>query len=658
MRLDPSIDLTDMLGQILVEQGRKSEAIAVLSSRPEGQPYQLLQKARHLADAGAFFRAQWMMDKAAAKQNFVPDNTLQGRIAEGTGKVQQAREAYQKGRASWTDADLLPRLFRLALAGGDAGAADRAYQELRDRGFNADPLARWRLALQLEFPRTRWRARDFAGIAALLGAVLGFLLLPLIALLPLHTFLLWRRLRRPAPEPVEEPGAWWFRHVYLSGGLMLALQFLGLYVFAYDELAVLLTPLRHSDASAPDIARFGLFYAVAQAAALGLMLLPRARRLRQLGPGSWTLRKCAGQVLITLVLSYAVGGLSVWVFPKPAAFSVDSLIRSLVQTYGTFVALVAAAVLIPIGEELIFRSILLGVLSRHLRFWLANLIQAVLFAAMHADPLRFVFYTVFGLLAGRLRRASGGLLASILYHGANNAVAVLVLSSALGNANLRKQTPAQTPGPELLACARLKAASKGEITLNNYAWRIAIDPAASRACLHEAEDAMDSTLRRFPEVPGYLDTKATVLFRQGRFDEAIDLERAAAQRGPKPFFFSQIDRFLRARQAAGGPVVIGTASDAVTFSLDPDGKALLVGLRAPLDEGFVLFARQARAAALLQLAAGPRHERSYRIPLPPSKAPAAPFDLGLLDARGCDDCQPGAWRSDLAPHDSTVDPYP
>jgi hypothetical protein len=169
---------------------------------------------------------------------------------------------------------------------------------------------------------------------------------------------------------------------------------------------------------------------------------------------------------------------------------------------------------------------------------------------------------------------------------------------------------------------------------------------------------VESALRQFPEAPGYLDTKATVLFRQGRLDEAIDVERAAAQRGPKQLFFSQIDRFLRARQAGGAPVMIGDASDAVTLSLDPKGKALLVRLRAPLEEGFVLFARQAGGAALLELAAGPQHERSYRILLPASKAPAAPFDLALLDARGCDDCQPGAWRYDLAQHDATVDAYP
>jgi hypothetical protein len=122
---------------------------------------------------------------------------------------------------------------------------------------------------------------------------------------------------------------------------------------------------------------------------------------------------------------------------------------------------------------------------------------------------------------------------------------------------------------------------------------------------------VDGALRQFSEAARFLDTKATVLFRQGRLDEAIDLERAAAQRAPEPIIFSQFDRFLRARQARG--------------------------------------------AALLPLAAGPRHERSYRIPLPASKGPAAPFDLALLDARGCDGCQPGVWRHHLAKHDATVD---
>jgi membrane protease YdiL (CAAX protease family) len=660
MAADPSIDLTELIGQVLLQEQRKSEAVAILSSRPEGPPYTLLQKARHLADAGAFFRARWMAKRAADMPGYAPDHALLGRIAEGLGKIDQAREAFQKSRTAWNNADIRTRLFQLSLAGNDASAADRAYQELRDQGLSADPLARQRLALQRKFPRTTWRARDLAGLGALAAFILGLSIVPLVALLPLHTFVLWRRVRRAAPDPAAEPGAWWFRHVYLTLALIFVAQFVSLYIFAYDGLAELLTPLRHSDASAPDIARFGLFYIAGLVASLGVLLIRQPRRLHLLGPGSWTLWKCAGQAFVSLIIGYAVAGFTFAVLQRPAALSVDSLIASLVKTYGLGVALIVVAVLVPIAEELIFRSVLLDVFSRHLRFRVANLLQATIFAAMHADPVRFAFYTVFGLLAGRLRRASGGLLASIALHVANNAVAVLLIT-AVGAAGLRKPSSQPAPEPALLACAKVPAAEapKGPMTLNNLAWKIAIDPDASRECLLRAEDAADGALRQIPEVPGFLDTKATVLFRQGRFDEAIDLERAAAQRAPTQMvFFSQIDRFLRARQAGrSGPVLIGTAAGDVTLSVDPQGKAVVVQMRSRLDDGFVLFGRRPSDAAMIRLSSASPEETSYRLDVSSSGQPA-PFDIALLDARGCDDCKAGTWRFDFAAHDAIVDRYP
>lgn len=362
---------------------------------------------------------------------------------------------------------------------------------------------------------------------------------------------------------------------------------------------------------------------------------------------------------MSLIIGYAVAGFTFAVLQRPAALSVDSLIASLVKTYGLGVALIVVAVLVPIAEELIFRSVLLDVFSRHLRFRVANLLQATIFAAMHADPVRFAFYTVFGLLAGRLRRASGGLLASIALHVANNAIAVLLIT-AVGAAGLRKPSSQPAPEPALLARAKESAAEapKGPTTLNNLAWKIAIDPDASRDCLLQAEDAVDGALRQIPEVAGYLDTKATVLFRQGRFDEAIDLERAAVQRAPTLVFFSQIDRFLRARQAGrSGPVLIGTAAGDVTLSVDPQGKAVVVQMGSRLADGFVLFGRRPSDAAMIRLSSASPEETSYRLDVSSSGQPA-PFDLALLDARGCDDCKAGTWRFDFAAHDAIVDRYP
>ncbi|HJU40791.1 MAG TPA: CPBP family intramembrane glutamic endopeptidase, partial [Tahibacter sp.] len=78
----------------------------------------------------------------------------------------------------------------------------------------------------------------------------------------------------------------------------------------------------------------------------------------------------------------------------------------------------------PLVEELVFRGFLLGGLSRHVGFATANVVQASVFAAFHADPPRLPFYFTLGLLAGWLVRRSGGLAPALALHALNNALFV------------------------------------------------------------------------------------------------------------------------------------------------------------------------------------------------------------------------------------------
>ena len=117
-------------------------------------------------------------------------------------------------------------------------------------------------------------------------------------------------------------------------------------------------------------------------------------------------------------------------------------------------ALRTALVTIPLGtvvlEELAFRSVLWGMLSRHLRAWQVLVTTSVLFGFWHVLPSLHVgssnkgvgetvgsgsvlvpagavlLTTVGGLVFGGLRRRSGSLLASAGAHWAFNALGVLV----------------------------------------------------------------------------------------------------------------------------------------------------------------------------------------------------------------------------------------
>src|SRR5229473_211067 len=600
MDLEPSLDMTREVASQLIAEGRRTEAVVVLSSRTDGPAFELAHKARMLADAGAFARGAWMLDLAAGKGKTAVDAMLRARILERTGKLQLARKTYAEQGAAWNRLEVLTRIFEIDLAGSDPASAARSYHDLRELGWKTDPLGRRRLALAWKFPWAGWRPRDLSGVLALLGCLAGLALLPGLLLVPLHS--------------------WWLR-----------------------------------------------------------------RRLR--GPGTWSLPKSAGQAVLGLLVAFAVAVASHLLFKlpgkiplAPGATAIESMVKATVDVYGPGLALLVFALLIPIAEELIDRSILLDVFGRQMRFWLANAVQALLFATLHGDPSRLPFYFVFGLMTGRMRRASGGLLPGILMHAANNAIVVAMLA-AVGADGLPRKMPALSPDAELAACAtssrdsQLQAAA-GKLSggnadpwlLNNVAWALAIEPTTSRACLLRAEQAVDEALRWLPERPSVLDTKATVWFRQGRLNEAIDLERGASALSGGSLHFSQLDRFLRARQAGADPILLGSAASSPKIAFEPRDastqRSIVVETGGAFEDGLEIYARVAGPGGeigLLQVAAGALHTGSYRFQVP-KRLIELPDDVrlevALVDARGCGSCSGGGWRWRLERHDKLVDSYP
>jgi membrane protease YdiL (CAAX protease family) len=91
---------------------------------------------------------------------------------------------------------------------------------------------------------------------------------------------------------------------------------------------------------------------------------------------------------------------------------------------GPMLSLLLLALVGPVFEELAFRGLLLGGLSRHVSFGWANTLQALVFAAVHDDPPRLPYYLAMGLFAGWLVKRTGSLGPAIALHVLNNAVAI------------------------------------------------------------------------------------------------------------------------------------------------------------------------------------------------------------------------------------------
>lgn len=192
---------------------------------------------------------------------------------------------------------------------------------------------------------------------------------------------------------------------------------------------------------------------IAPVAALVLLGFARYRGLSwaQLGLSRDRLRSGLlwGGGAIAVVAAIYLGGI---LLPLSRAAFLDSRYH-----LGLSGALLTAFVVIPVGtvliEEVAFRSVLWGMLSRHMNVWRVLLTSSVLFGLWHILPslhldssnhgvnevmsgagtaatlitvLATVAFTALGgVVAGELRRRSGSLLASAGMHWATNALGVL-----------------------------------------------------------------------------------------------------------------------------------------------------------------------------------------------------------------------------------------
>ena len=83
-------------------------------------------------------------------------------------------------------------------------------------------------------------------------------------------------------------------------------------------------------------------------------------------------------------------------------------ISLLMMTYSVLLA--------PISEELIYRGVTFGILRKAFPFWIANILQAMMFGIFHMNALQGCYTFVVGLIFGYVREKGGTIYHVILYH--------------------------------------------------------------------------------------------------------------------------------------------------------------------------------------------------------------------------------------------------
>ncbi len=114
-------------------------------------------------------------------------------------------------------------------------------------------------------------------------------------------------------------------------------------------------------------------------------------------------------------------------------------------------------------------------------------------------------------------------------------------------------------------------------TFNNAAWTTAKDAAAGPHILELAEALSRRAVDLAPKNVAFQDTLATLLYRRGHAMQAAEMEFRVAQRYRSRFFWSQVQRFLRAepRPAPDMPHEMGHVRSA-SVAIERNGSALIM----------------------------------------------------------------------------------
>lgn len=137
--------------------------------------------------------------------------------------------------------------------------------------------------------------------------------------------------------------------------------------------------------------------------------------------------------MLQIGAAIAVAPLIRLMFPDgPPTQSVIDITAQTEGTIGTIVILITLVVLAPLGEELLFRGMLLSRLVRSMAVWVAVVAQAVIFGTFHVlgDPTAIAAVPGLILVAGVIGYAAirtGDLSLPIFLHAGVNLTAALLL---------------------------------------------------------------------------------------------------------------------------------------------------------------------------------------------------------------------------------------
>lgn len=390
-------------------------------------PWLKRQKMDLLFDLGAREDARTLFEELrAANQWSVTNEDTASRLAR-SGEIELARGIlHEMPLHDYNREKLLLARYRFELEHGTTAQAAAAYREYRALGLATDPFLRHRITLLRHHPAAGWTLQDLGGALLLLALLAGAAALPLVVLAPVHYWSLLRSRRGKAPGWAD--ALWGLRAAWLAWGALCVVEVAIIWTYLPNTLQVITNPAAATES--PHLRLPVLASLLGAEMLCAVVLLAHRRAWRLLGPGTWSLGRTIGLGLgiafgLRAVLRVYLLFLPASLLEQKAAAIAPTLqvMLALRDQLGPIGLFGTVALLGPILEEVLFRGLLLQSVARHIPFLWANVLQAALFALAHQNLPLFPFYLAMALFAGLFAKRSGGLLAPIILHVANNALA-------------------------------------------------------------------------------------------------------------------------------------------------------------------------------------------------------------------------------------------
>lgn len=132
----------------------------------------------------------------------------------------------------------------------------------------------------------------------------------------------------------------------------------------------------------------------------------------------WNIKIVIGLIILAVGLMYVSTYLINFVSLMHPSWMKDfeDIENTLGMDHMTIGLLLYTVILGPINEELIFRGLTLSYARKALPFWIANILQALLFGIYHMNMIQGCYAFVLGLFLGYVRMKGGSILFSMCLH--------------------------------------------------------------------------------------------------------------------------------------------------------------------------------------------------------------------------------------------------